>query len=159
MFSITLRQFGIASRPYETYHHNTGVACEATNNKIVKYSACFFNIVGGFAHHQLPIRPQIIHSYAKWTWKTQIHLYTCEQPILLILAAIYGKTSCKVGHLAVQYAWKSFAKCMKKLGYLIQNAWLNAAFCWIKKQKRATGTHLWLRISDKFEVEVDGIVR
>ena len=48
---------------------------------------------------------------------------------------------------------------MKKLGYLIQKALLNAAFCLIMKQKRATGTHLWLRISDKFEVEVDGIVR
>jgi len=78
---------------------------------------------------------------------------------LLIFAAIYGKTSCKVMHLAVQYASKSLAICMKKLGYLIQKALLNAAFCLIMKQKRATGTHLWLRISDKFEVEVDGIVR
>ena len=39
---------------------------------------------------------------------------------------------------------KSFAKCCILLDY---------------EAKRATGTHLWLRISDKFEVEVDGIVR
>ena len=48
---------------------------------------------------------------------------------------------------------------MKKLGYLIQNAWLNAAFCWIKKQKRATGMHLMFRINFKFAAKMDGYAR
>ena len=41
---------------------------------------------------------------------------------------------------------------MKKLGYLIQKALLNAAFCRIMKQKRVTSTNLRLGISNKFEV-------
>ena len=94
-----------------------------------KTFSTFFNIVSGFAHHQLPTSPQIIHSRASWAWRKQIDLHTWEQAILPILAAIYGKTSCKVMHLAVLFAWKSFAKCMKKLSYFIQKAMLDAAFC------------------------------
>jgi len=78
---------------------------------------------------------------------------------LPILAAIYGKTSCKVGHLAVLFVGKSSAKCMKKLGYLIQKAWLNDAFCWFLKQNRVTGTHLRLRTGNKFEAKVRGNAR
>ena len=48
---------------------------------------------------------------------------------------------------------------MKKLGYLIQKAMLNAAFCRIMKEKRVVGTHLRLRVSDKFEAKVDGNTR
>ncbi len=52
-----------------------------------------------------------------------------------------------------------FAKCMKKLSYFIQKAMLDAAFCWITNAKRVIDTLLRLRISDKFEVEVDGNAR
>ncbi len=45
---------------------------------------------------------------------------------------------------------------MKKLGFLIQKALLNAAFCWFMKEKRGASTHLRLRISNKIEAEVDG---
>jgi len=48
---------------------------------------------------------------------------------------------------------------MKKLSYFIQKAMLDAAFCWITNAKRVIGTLLRLRISDKFEVEVDGNAR
>ena len=45
---------------------------------------------------------------------------------------------------------------MKKLSYFIQKALLNAAFCWITNAKRVIGTHLRLRISNKFEAKADG---
>ncbi len=48
---------------------------------------------------------------------------------------------------------------MKKLSYFIQKAMLDAAFCWITNAKRVIDTLLRLRISDKFEVEVDGNAR
>ncbi len=44
---------------------------------------------------------------------------------------------------------------MKKLGYLIQKALLNAAFCWIGKEKRVTCTLLRPSVSNKIEAEVD----
>ncbi len=53
----------------------------------------------------------------------------------------------------------SCAICMKKLSYFIQKAMLDAAFCWITNAKRVIDTLLRLRISDKFEVEVDGNAR
>ncbi len=44
---------------------------------------------------------------------------------------------------------------MKKLGFLIEKALLNAAFCWIVKEKRVTCTLLRTCVSDKIEAEVD----
>ena len=60
---VVLRQFGIVSMAYGICHHNAGVTCETVSVKCKIFSPNF-NIVSGFAHQQLPMRLQIIHSRA-----------------------------------------------------------------------------------------------
>ena len=60
---VVLRQFGIVSMAYGICHHDAGVTCETVSVKCKIFSPNF-NIVSGFAHQQLPMRPQIIHSRA-----------------------------------------------------------------------------------------------